>query len=118
MEGLINCWLIDILLSGITTKQLEFTGEMTERPRLIRRNTWTKLEGDLTTETTSRSEFKGFQQVTKTESVQRRQDNLTVGGTFHVSSRSDQIRRPSNPERSGGQALIRQCYYNTIERKD
>lgn len=58
---------------------------MTERPRLIRRNTWTKLEGDLTTETTSRSEFKGFEQVTRTESVQRRQDNLTVGGAFHVS---------------------------------
>lgn len=77
--------------AGVTTKQLEFTGEMSERPRLIRRNTWTKLEGDLETETTSRSEFKGFTQVSRTESVQRRQDNLIVGGTFHVRSTSPNV---------------------------
>lgn len=31
----------------ITTQRMEFTGESSERPRMIRRNTWTKLEGDI-----------------------------------------------------------------------
>lgn len=33
--------------SDITTQKMEFTGETSERPRMIRRNTWTKLEGDI-----------------------------------------------------------------------
>lgn len=37
--------IINIL--DLTTQKMEFTGETTERPRMIRRNTWTKLEGDI-----------------------------------------------------------------------
>lgn len=36
-----------ICFSDITTQKMEFTGETSERPRMIRRNTWTKLEGDI-----------------------------------------------------------------------
>lgn len=35
------------LNADTTTQKMEFTGESTERPRMIRRNTWTKLEGDI-----------------------------------------------------------------------
>jgi hypothetical protein len=62
----------------------EFTGEPAERPRLIRRNTWTKLEGELLAETTSRSEFREFQVLERTEKVRRRSDNLVLGGEFQV----------------------------------
>jgi hypothetical protein len=58
----------------------EFTGERGERPPLIRRNTWTKLEGEIFVETTSRSEFREFEVVERTEKVRRRSDNLVVGG--------------------------------------
>ena len=58
----------------------EFRGEPAERPRLIRRNTWTKLEGELFAETTSRSEFREFHVLERTEKVRRRSDNLLVGG--------------------------------------
>lgn len=36
-----------ITFLDITTQKMEFTGETTERPKMIRRNTWTKLEGDI-----------------------------------------------------------------------
>lgn len=52
----------------------------------MRRNTFTKLEGDFETETTSRTEFRQFDQTQRTEIVRRRDDNLTVGeGKFTVS---------------------------------
>lgn len=35
------------IILDTTTQKIEFTGETTERPRMIRRNTWTKLEGDI-----------------------------------------------------------------------
>lgn len=71
--------------TGITTSKEVFTGEVTERPRLIRRNTWTKLEGDIITETTSQSEYKRHD-TKRTEIVRRLTDNLTVGeGTIDVS---------------------------------
>lgn len=72
------------MLSGITTKQIEFTGEPGERPNMIRRNTWTKLEGDMEIETTNKSEFKKFD-TTRTTIIRRHTDNLTVGeGTIQV----------------------------------
>uniref|UniRef100_A0A8D8YHU5 Uncharacterized protein n=1 Tax=Cacopsylla melanoneura TaxID=428564 RepID=A0A8D8YHU5_9HEMI len=75
--------------TGITTQQVEFTGETTERPVLIRRNTWTKLEGEFTSETTSKSEFKQFDSTQRTEIVKKRADNLTVGeGTIDVLPRN------------------------------
>lgn len=73
------------IFTGETTAQVEFTGETTERPRMIRRNTWTKLEGDLIIETTSKSEFKQYDQVDRSELVTKRIDNLTIGeGTIEV----------------------------------
>lgn len=66
--------------AGETTAQAAFTGERTERPPLIRRNTWTKLEGDMLTETTARSEFRDYETVERTTTVRRREDNLVVGG--------------------------------------
>jgi hypothetical protein len=76
-----------LIHTGITTQQVEFTGELTERPPLIRRNTWTKLEGEFTSETTSQTEFKRFDSTQRTEIVKRRSDNLTVGeGKIDVSS--------------------------------
>ena len=72
------------LFTAITTTKEEFRGERVERPRLIRRNTWTKLEGDLFSETTNRTEYREFHDLRRTETVRRREDNLTVGGTFQV----------------------------------
>lgn len=75
-------------VAGVTTKQMEFLGLPGERPQMVRRNTFTKPEGEFESETTSRSEFRQFDHTQRTEIVQRREDNLTVGeGKFTVSNK-------------------------------
>lgn len=77
----------DFFLIAETTQQAEFTGLQVERPRLIRRNTFTKLEGDITSETTSSLDFRHYQNVERTTKVQRREDNIVLGEeTFQVNS--------------------------------
>lgn len=74
-------------ITGETTQQSEFTGIQTERPRLIRRNTFTKLEGDITTETTSSVDFKSYDTVERTTKVRPKENTIVLGEeTFHVSS--------------------------------
>ncbi|XP_031344808.1 uncharacterized protein LOC116171908, partial [Photinus pyralis] len=58
----------------------EFIGEVGPRPSPIRRNTWTKIEGDFTTDTTSHTDFVDFSTVEKTTIVKKREDNLIVEG--------------------------------------
>ncbi len=80
-----NAWKRFILicfrnvLTAETTQQVEFTGVQTERPRLIRRNTWTKLEGDITTETTSSVDYKQYDTVQRTTKIRPRESSLVIG---------------------------------------
>ena len=56
-----------------------------ERPKLIRRNTFTKLEGDILTETTNAFDFKHYENVEKTTKIQRKEDHIILGDeTFQV----------------------------------
>lgn len=68
-----------------TTSKHDFTGELGEREKPVRRNTFTKLEGDMSfEETTSKSEYHAHQTVDKVQ-ITRHKDNLTVGeGRFEV----------------------------------
>ncbi|EZA46410.1 hypothetical protein X777_00187, partial [Ooceraea biroi] len=69
-----------------TTTDLVFTGTPGERPTPIRRNTYTKTEGDFIDETTTRSQYIDHRSIQRAEIV-KRTDNLTVGeGEFTVSS--------------------------------
>lgn len=62
-----------------------FTGAPGERPSPVRRNTYTKVEGEFLDETTSRSEYIDHRTVQRAEII-KRADNLTVGeGEFTVS---------------------------------
>lgn len=71
-------------IDTVTTSELTFTGKPSERPTSHRRNTYTKVEGDFTDVTTSRTEFIDHRSVTKAEII-RRKDNLTIGeGDFTV----------------------------------
>lgn len=70
---------------GITTTELVFTGVTGERPLPVRRNTYTKVEGEFTDVTTSRTEFVDHRTVQKAEII-RRTDNLVTEGEFIVSS--------------------------------
>ncbi|XP_020289920.1 titin isoform X3 [Pseudomyrmex gracilis] len=92
-----------------TTTELVFTGTPGERPTPIRRNTYTKIEGDFIDETTTRSQYIDHRSIQRAEIV-KRTDNLTVGegeftGTSHmkedfqtyVVERGPQ-RRPMYPE--------------------
>lgn len=69
---------------SVTTTELVFTGKPGERPIPVRRNTYTKVEGDFTDETTSRTEYIDHRTVKRAE-IFRRADNLTIGeGDFTV----------------------------------
>lgn len=73
-----------VVFVDITTNKTEFTGkEITkERASPVRRNTWTKLEGDLTTTTTSQTEYIDHTDVFEKASViTRKTDNLLIEGT-------------------------------------
>lgn len=64
-----------------------FTGAPGERPSPIRRNTYTKVEGEFIDSTTTRSEYVDHRAVQRAEIV-KRTDNLTVGeGEFTVGER-------------------------------
>ncbi|KYN06803.1 hypothetical protein ALC62_02186 [Cyphomyrmex costatus] len=70
-----------------TTTELVFTGTPGERPMPIRRNTYTKIEGDFTDETTTRSQYIDHHSIQRAEIV-KRTDNLIVGeGEFTGTSR-------------------------------
>lgn len=72
------------LRKGTTTTELVFTGTPGERPSPIRRNTYTKVEGEFVDSTTTRSEYVDHRTVERAEIV-KRTDNLTVGeGEFTV----------------------------------
>lgn len=63
-----------------------FTGTPGERPRPVRRNTYTKVEGEFIDSTTTRSEYVDHRTVQRAEII-KRTDNLTVGeGEFTVSN--------------------------------
>lgn len=80
-------------LSATTTTELVFTGTPGERPIPIRRNTYTKIEGDFIDETTTRSQYIDHQSIQRAEIV-KRTDNLTVGeGEFTVSKSDAQCIR-------------------------
>ncbi|KAG5317371.1 TXND2 protein, partial [Pseudoatta argentina] len=71
-----------------TTTELVFTGTPGERPIPIRRNTYTKIEGDFIDETTTRSQYIDHRSIQRAEIV-KRTDNLTTGegeftGTSHT----------------------------------
>lgn len=73
--------------AGTTTTELVFTGTPGERPSPIRRNTYTKVEGEFIDSTTTRSEYVDHRAVQRAEIV-KRTDNLTVGeGEFTVGER-------------------------------
>lgn len=60
----------------------EYTGESTERVTPIRRNTWTKIEGEMTTSTTSTSEYVNHSSKVEKVTIKKATDNLkTVGET-------------------------------------
>ncbi|KAG4071742.1 hypothetical protein HA402_011896 [Bradysia odoriphaga] len=67
---------------GKTTSMSEYTGETTERVTPIRRNTWTKIEGEMTTSTTSTSEYVNHSANLEKVTIKKATDNLkTVGET-------------------------------------
>lgn len=73
---------------SVTTTELVFTGVPGERPSPVRRNTYTKVEGEFIDETTNRSEYIDHRSVQRAEII-KRTDNLIVGegeftGTSHV----------------------------------
>ncbi|XP_031631777.1 uncharacterized protein LOC116346019 [Contarinia nasturtii] len=88
-----------LYLSGefndITTSKTDFTGEqIVERASPIRRNTWTKLEGDLITTTTSQTEFIDHKDTfERTNITQKKTDNLFLDGVtdFKTTSQTDFI---------------------------
>lgn len=64
-----------------TTNRSEYTGETTERVTPIRRNTWTKIEGEMATSTTSTSEYVNHSaNVEKVTIVKKAKDNLKTEG--------------------------------------
>lgn len=68
----------------MTTTELVFTGVPGERPSPVRRNTYTKVEGEFIDETTTRSEYIDHRSIQRAEII-KRTDNLTVGeGEFTV----------------------------------
>lgn len=74
------------MLIDDTTSKSDFTGELGERQKSVRRNTFTKLEDDTSFEemTTSNSEYHAHKTVGRVE-ITRHKDNLTVGeGRFDV----------------------------------
>ncbi|EZA48960.1 hypothetical protein X777_12406 [Ooceraea biroi] len=74
-------------VAATTTTDLVFTGTPGERPTPIRRNTYTKTEGDFIDETTTRSQYIDHRSIQRAEIV-KRTDNLTVGeGEFTGTSR-------------------------------
>lgn len=76
---------LSLAREGTTTTELVFTGTPGERPSPIRRNTYTKVEGEFVDSTTTRSEYVDHRTVQRAEIV-KRADNLTVGeGEFTVS---------------------------------
>lgn len=77
-------YLFLFLRKGTITTELVFTGTPGERPSPIRRNTYTKVEGEFIDSTTTRSEYVDHRTVERAEIV-KRTDNLTVGeGEFTV----------------------------------
>lgn len=65
----------------------EYTGETTERVTPIRRNTWTKIEGEMTTSTTSTSEYVNHSANVERVTVKKATDNLkTVGETDYTTT--------------------------------
>lgn len=82
-------------ISDVTTSRTDFTGEQTiERLSPVRRNTWTKLEGDLTTTTTSQTEFIDHKDTfEKTTIAQKKTDNLIIEGVtdYKTTSQTDFI---------------------------
>lgn len=74
-----------------TTTELVFTGTPGERSTPIRRNTYTKIEGDFVDETTTRSQYIDHHNIQRAEII-KRTDNLTVGeGEFTVSTLNDEF---------------------------
>lgn len=71
-----------MIIADITTTKTDFTGDqMIERVSPVRRNTWTKLEGDLTTTTTSQAEFIDHKDTfERTTITQKKTDNLVMEG--------------------------------------
>lgn len=79
---------------GITTSQSEFTGRPSEQVTPVRRNTYTKIEGDFYTDTTSKSEYTDHTaHYERTTIVKKRDDNLTSFGQidFNTTSQVDFI---------------------------
>lgn len=68
-----------ILVTAETTQQAVFTGVQTERPTLVRQNTFTKLEGEFTTETTSSVDFQQYNVVERTAKVKPRENKIVLG---------------------------------------
>ena len=77
-----------VFLLDITTTKVNFTGELVPRTRLVRRNTFTKVEGEFISDTTSKSEFVDYSTTVERTTIKKRQDNLTVEGdmTFDTST--------------------------------
>lgn len=70
-----------------TTNRTEYTGETTERVTPIRRNTWTKIEGEMTTSTTSTSEYVNHSANVEKVTIKKATDNLkTVGETDYTTT--------------------------------
>lgn len=70
-----------------TTNRTEYTGETTERVTPIRRNTWTKIEGEMTTSTTSKSEYVNHSANVEKVTIKKATDNLkTVGETDYTTT--------------------------------
>ena len=70
--------------AATTTTELVFTGVSGERPSPVRRNTYTKIEGEFIDATTTRTEYVDHRTVQRAEII-KRTDNLTVGeGEFTV----------------------------------
>lgn len=65
----------------------EYTGETTERVTPIRRNTWTKIEGEMETTTTSTSEYINHSGNIQKVTIKKATDNLqTVGETDYTTT--------------------------------
>lgn len=80
------------LFSDKTTSRSEYTGETTERVTPIRRNTWTKIEGEMNTSTTSTSEYVNHSaNIEKTTIIKKATDNLKTEGetNFTTTNMSD-----------------------------
>ncbi|XP_050540243.1 uncharacterized protein LOC126904895 isoform X48 [Daktulosphaira vitifoliae] len=97
--------------TDLTTQKVEFTGEASERPRMIRRNTWTKLEGEILMSPKNKEEYPK-QPIIKIEKGKKKNDTLNItSGEFYTNTSSQEAYQRHNITKTN---IIKKCSDNLV----